>query len=465
MMKTVDGALTDGLLSKYEARFRSNPANRVALNAVSRTAIPEVAMNREVLARTDFTFSDMVKTGDATSQMASGRCWMFAGLNTMRIRAMKKMNLANFELSQSYTFFWDKLEKSNYFMENIIENIGEDIQSRIVMWLLAGPLGDGGQWDMFANLIRRYGAVPKSVMPETFNSSNSGHVNYLVTLKLREDAMILREMHRKGARASQLRTRKEEMMSEIYKLLVIYFGEPPKQFLWQYRDKKAKFHREPKPMTPQAFYKKYVNIELDGMVSLINCPTKDKPYNKMYTVQCLGNVVGGQIVRYLNIDIKTLKQAAVDTIRRGEPVWFGCDVGKGLFRDGGIMHTRMFEYDKLLGTEFGMNKAQRVDYGDSLMTHAMVLLGVNLVNNPDATVPAQAGLRLRKPTKWKVENSWSDKVGEKGFFVMTDEWFDEYLYQVVVPIKSLPSKYRQILKQKPVVLKPWDPMGSLAVMH
>ena len=405
----------------------------------------------QVLAGTDFTFSNLVKTGEATNQMSSGRCWLFAGLNTMRLRAMKKMNLANFELSQNYAFCWDKLEKANYFLENIIETRDESIQSRLTMWLLSGPLNDGGQWDMFANLISRYGVVPKSAMPETLNSSNSGHVNYLVTLKLRENAMILREMHQKGARLSQLRTRKEEMMAEIYKLLVIYFGEPPAGFNWQYRDKKNKFHREPKPMTPQAFYKKYVNLNLDEMVSLINCPTKDKSYNKMYTVQYLGNVMGGQIVRYLNVDIDILKTITARVIRKGEPVWFGCDVGKMLYRDGGIMDTRMFEYDKLLGTGFGMNKAQRVDYGDSLMTHAMVFTGVNLVKN--------------QPTKWKVENSWSDKVGEKGFFVMSDRWFDEYLYQVVVPKKYLPAKQLKILKEKPVVLKPWDPMGSLALMH
>ncbi|MEW6026940.1 MAG: C1 family peptidase [Planctomycetota bacterium] len=450
-MQTTTGALTMDLINRYHKEYTANPANRVARNAVTRTALPEVAMNRDVLSGTDFTFSHIVKTGEATAQMASGRCWMFAGLNTMRILAMKKMNLAIFELSQSYTFFWDKLEKANYFLENIIETADEHIQSRIVMWLLTAPLGDGGQWDMFANLINRYGVVPKTVMPETFNSSNSGHVNYFVTLKLKEDAMILRNMHRKGASVSALRARKQEMMSEIYKMLVIYFGEPPKEFLWQYRDKKGVFHRDPKPLTPLAFYKEYVNLDLDETVSVINCPTKDKPYNRLYTVQYLGNVVGGQIVRYLNVDINTLKTVAVEMLKDKEPVWFGCDVGKMFNRDGGIMDMKLYEYDKLLGVNFGMDKAQRVDYGDSLMTHAMVLTGVNLVNN--------------KPTKWRVENSWGDKVGDKGSFVMSAEWFSEYLYQVVVRKSYLPPKLRKILKEKPIVLKPWDPMGSLAIMH
>ncbi len=445
------GVLSDELLNKYRASISSDPLARVARNAVTKTALPEVAANRDVLATTDFTFSHTTKVGTITSQMASGRCWMFAALNTMRVRAMKKMNLANFELSQSYPFFFDKLEKSNYFLENIIETRNEHIHSRIIMWLLSGPLGDGGQWDMFANLIKRYGAVPKSVMPETFNSSNSGYVNYFVTLKLREDAMVLRRMHKKGASLAKLRDKKEEMMSEIYRMLVVYFGEPPRQFEWQYRDKKDKFHREPKPMTPQSFYTKYVNINLDEMAGLINCPTADKPYNKMYTVQFLGNVVGGDIVRYLNVDIAALKDAAIKTLKAGNPVWFGCDVGKMLQRDIGIMDMKMYEYDKLLGVKFGMDKAERVDYGDSLMTHAMVFTGVNLVNG--------------KPTKWKVENSWSDKVGDKGFFVMSDDWFNEYMYQVVVPKKYLPGKLLKILKEKPIALKPWDPMGSLAVMH
>jgi bleomycin hydrolase len=444
------GALSDELLSKYESQVKSDPLSRIARNAVTKTALPEVAINRDVVTGTDFTFSHTTKVGTATSQMASGRCWMFAALNTMRVRAMKRMNLVNFELSQSYPFFFDKLEKANYFLENIIDSRSEHIQSRIVMWLLAGPLSDGGQWDMFANLIKRYGVVPKSVMPETFNSSNSGYVNYFVTLKLREDAMILRRMHQKGAPVSKLRDSKEAMMAEIYRMLVVYFGEPPKEFSWQYRNKKDKFHRDPKPMTPQSFYKKYVDIDLDEMASLINCPTADKPYNKTYTVKYLGNVVGGDIVRYLNVDIAVLKDAAIKALKAGHPVWFGCDVGKMLNRDIGIMDTKMYEYDKLLGVRFGMDKAQRVDYGDSLMTHAMVFTGVNLANS--------------EPTKWKVENSWSDKVGDKGFFVMSDDWFNEYMYQVVVPKKYLPGKLLKIYKEKPIVLNPWDPMGSLAIM-
>jgi bleomycin hydrolase len=399
----------------------------------------------------DFTFSNTTKVGTITSQHASGRCWMFAGLNTMRVRAMKKMNLANFELSQSYPFFWDKLEKANYFLESIIDTRNEHIQDRVVMWLLSNPIGDGGQWDMFINVIQRYGVVPKSIMPENFNSSNSGYVNQFATLKLREDAMILRQMHQKGATVSKLRACKESMMAEIYKMLAIYLGEPPKEFSWQYRDKKDKFHRDSKPMTPQEFYKKYVDMDLDNMISLINCPTQDKPYNRMYTIKYLGNMVGGYPIRYLNVDINTIKNIAIKMITRDEPVWFGCDVGKMLYREGGIMDPKIFEYDKLLGTTFGMNKAQRVEYGESQMTHAMVLTGVDLDN--------------KKPTKWRVENSWGDKNGDKGFFVMSDEWLNEYLYQMVVPKKYLPAKLLKVLKEKPIVLNPWDPMGSVAIMR
>ncbi|MBI4835359.1 MAG: C1 family peptidase [Planctomycetes bacterium] len=445
------GVLRDDLIAKYQKAFHSQPANRVALNAVTRTAIPDIAMNREVVAKTDFTFSHDIKTGLITNQEKSGRCWMFAGLNTLRLAAIRKMNLDTFELSQSYSFFWDKLERANYFLETAIETRNEDIYSRIMMWLLSGPMSDGGQWDMFANLIRRYGVVPKSVMPETFNSSNSQYLNHFLTLKLREDAMLLREMHKKGKGITELRRKKEDMMADIYKLLAIYMGEPPREFNWQYRDKKHRFRRDSGTLTPQSFFKKYVDYPLDEMVSLINCPTKDKPYQRMYTLQYLGNVVGGEIVRYLNIDIKILKEIAVKVLKDNQPVWFGCDVGKMLHRDGGIMDKRMYEYDKLLGTSFNLDKAGRVDYGESRMTHAMVFTGVNLVNN--------------KPTKWKVENSWGDKGGDKGFYVMSDEWFDEYMYQVVVPKKYLPPRLNAILKQKPIVLKPWDPMGSLAIMH
>lgn len=451
MVENTTGALTSKLLMEYKDKFHRNPLNRLALNAATKIAFTELVTNREVLSGTDFTFSHVIKTGEATSQGGSGRCWMFAGLNTMRIRAMKKMNMANFELSQSYSFFWDKLEKANYFLENIIETRDADINDRVVAWILSTLVGDGGQWDMFANLIRRYGVVPKSVMPETFNSSNTRYVNHFAVLRLREDAMILREMHSKGAKLSELRAKKDEMLADIYKMLTIFFGEPPEKFNWQYRDKKGKFHREPKPMTPIEFYKKYVNIKLDEMVSLITCPTKDKQFNHMYTIQYLGNMVGGNIIRYLNVDIDTIKELAVKVVRKGEPTWFGCDVGKMLHRDAGIMDAKMYEPDRLLGVTFNMNKAQRIDYYDSIMTHAMVFTGVNLVNN--------------KPTKWKVENSWGDKGGEKGFYVMSDDWFNEYLYQVVIPKKYLPPRLQKILKEKPIVLKPWDPIGAVAIMQ
>lgn len=444
------GALNQKLVDKYSEEFQLNKQNQLVLNAVTKTAINDVATNREAVLTSDFTFSHEIKTGKATAQKQSGRCWLFAGLNSLRIRAMKKMGLEDFELSQNYAFFWDKLEKSNYFLESIIDTRSEEIHSRLVMWLLNAPLNDGGQWDMFANLINRYGVVPKSVMPETFNSSNSQHMNYLITQKLRENAMELREMTGKKAVAENLRARKEEMLSEIYKLLAINLGKPPKKFEWQYRDKKDRFHRAPKPLTPVEFYKKYVGLDTGEMVSLLNCPTKDKPFNKMYTVEYLGNMTGGQIIRYLNVDIKIIKNAAISALKKNEPVWFGCDVGKMLHRDDGIMHAQLYDYETLLGTSFGLDKASRVDYGSSRMTHAMVFTGVNLVGN--------------KPTKWKVENSWSEKVGKDGFFVMDDKWFDEYMFQIVVPKKYVPAKLHAILKQKPIALKPWDPMGSLAIM-
>ncbi len=450
MSSSSRGAVTSVMVENFKKDFRANPANRVVLNAVTKTSIRELAMNREVLAGTDFTFSNEFKTGPATEQKSTGRCWLFAGLNFLRIKAMKKMNLETFELSQSYCFFWDKLEKSNYFLENIIETRHEDLHCRLVMWLLQAPLGDGGQWDMFNNLIKRYGVVPKSVMPETFNSSNSKFMNYLLTLKLREYGSILREMHQNNVKVAKLHALKKQMLSEIYRMLVIYFGSPPERFVWQYRDKKEKFHRDPNPLTPLEFYKKNVGLDLDEMVSLIHCPTPDKPFNKMYTVEYLGNIVGGEIVKYLNVDLKTFKNAAVKQLKKNEPVWFGCDVGKMVARENGIMHARLYEYDKLLGTTFNLNKAQRIDYGDSRMTHAMVFIGVDLLKN--------------KPVKWKVENSWGEKCGEKGFFVMSDDWFDEYMYQVIVPRKSLSAKLQKILKEKPVHLKPWDPMGSLAIM-
>ena len=293
----------------------------------------------------------------------------------------------------------------------------------------------------------KYGCVPKSVMPETFQSSNSNMMNKYITLKLREYAMQLRDAAKAGKGMDELEQMKEQMMGEVYGMLCICLGQPPQTFTWEYRDKDKNFHRE-ENLTPKAFFDKFVGQKLDEFISIINAPTADKPYNRTYTVAYLGNVCEGRQIKYLNLTSEEQKQLAIKQLEDGHPVWFGCDVGQFLTRDSGIMGMKNFGMEQLLGVKFGMDKAQRLDYHESVLTHAMVFLGVNLVNG--------------KPNRWKVENSWSDKSGQDGYYLMTDEWFDEFNYQVVINKKYLTDEQRKAFEQEPIVLKPWDPMGSLA---
>jgi bleomycin hydrolase len=360
----------------------------------------------------------------------------------------KKCQLKSFELSQSYQMFWDKFEKSNYFLENVLETLEEPTDGRLIAWLMQAPVNDGGQWDMFVNLVEKYGVVPKTVMPETYHSSQSRGMNSLITSKLRQDAIALRNRYQNGERSVDvLRSHKEEMLAEIYRLLVHFLGEPPTQFDFEYRDKDNVFHADP-GLTPQTFFAKHVPVDLNEYVSVINAPTADKPYGRTYTVQYLGNVKGGRDVLYLNVESETLRELALAQLQDGEVVWFGCDVGKDSDRVSGVMDTALYDYQTALGVPFHMTKAERLDYGQSQMTHAMVFTGVNLVNG--------------RPNRWKVENSWGTEPGNKGFFVMSDSWFDEHMYQVVVQRKYLSPALQAALKSEPIQLKPWDPMGSLA---
>ena len=299
----------------FDEIFDADPKNLLALNAVTQNDVSTIALSREVVNRTNHTYSHLISTPKATNQKSTGRCWMFAGLNTLRLAALEKLNLEQFEFSQAYLMFWDKLEKANFFLENIIETRSKSLDSRLVQWLLESPMNDAGQWDMFINLIEKYGVVPKEAMPETHSSSSSRSMNSMITLKLRECASTLRNMNDKGASEETLREAKGDMLRSVHHMLTIHLGKPPAQFQWAWRDKDKEYHRRGQ-MTPSEFYNEYVGLDLNDYVCLINAPTQDKPYNKLYTVEYLGNVTGGQIIRYLNVDINTLKQATVDMVKK-----------------------------------------------------------------------------------------------------------------------------------------------------
>ena len=423
---------------------------KIARNAAIRNQITEVSINWDQFKKIDHTFSNFIKDEmPATNQKSSGRCWGFAGLNLFRLYLGRKHKLKDFQFSQSYFMFWDKLEKANYFLESILNTSNKPSNSRIVMHLLSNPIQDGGQWDMWVNLINKYGVVPQSVMPETYHTSKSGRMNRMITRKLREYAKDLREAKNNGASEEDLKELKHQMLEIIFRLLTIHIGAPPSCFDWQIKNKNNEFQRFEK-INPVDFYKSHVGLNLNEYVCLINCPMPDKNYNKVYTVEFLGNVIEGEPIRYLNVDSIVMKQAAIKSIQNEEPVWFGCDVGKHLHRDLGVMDMDLFDFDLFYSTKFNLNKSERLEYGDSAMTHAMLFTGVDLDSKGNSN-------------KWRVENSWGNKNGDKGYYIMTDKWFDEYTYEVVVHKSYLPDKMFEIYSEsKMIPLKPWDPMGALA---
>ena len=442
-------SINQDALDRYREQAKSNYAVGLAMNAVTANGIGKASTDIEALKKNVHEYSVLLKTGEITSQNQSGRCWMFAALNAMRFGLIKKYNLENYEFSQAYPLFWDKLEKSNYFLENILATLDEETGSRIVAFLLTAPLNDGGQFDMFAGLVEKYGVVPKSAMPETVCSSATAEMDKYLTLKLREYACKLRGDYRRGESLESLRAQKEDMLSTIYRMLTICLGFPPEKVDFIVRDKDNNLIRE-EGLSPQEFYEKYVGWDLRDYVSLINAPTGDKPYGQAYTVRFLGSVHEARPVRYLNLPVDELKKAAIRQMQDGEPVWFGCDVGQRHVRELGIMDTRSIAVDKLFGTGFPMTKEERLDYGESLMTHAMVLQGVHL----DAE---------GKPVRWRVENSWGKDRGKDGYYLMSDDWFSEYTYQVVVHKKYLSAEQLAQYEGEMKVLEPWDPMGSLAL--
>ncbi|MBO0456896.1 C1 family peptidase [Enterococcus hulanensis] len=439
--------ITNERTQAFREAFAKNSKQTALQRGVVKNGIRASAENMQAHVENTPVFSIDLATGKVANQKQSGRCWMFAALNTFRHRLLTTFQLKDFELSQNYTFFWDKYEKANYFYENILNTAEQSVTSREVAFLLQTPQQDGGQWDMIVSLFQKYGVVPKSVMPESSNSSNSRDLNNYLNKLLRKHAVLLRQMVAEDATAEEIQANREAMLQEVYNLLAISLGTPPAVFDFEYRDDEKNYHLD-QGLTPQSFYEKYVGIDLDEYVSIINAPTDDKPFMKSYTVDMLGNVVDGKQVKYLNLEMDEFKTLAIKQLEQGESVWFGCDVGQSTTRDSGIMALDAYDVEDLFDVDLTMTKAERLDYGESMMTHAMVLTGVDLIDN--------------QAKKWKVENSWGEKVGEKGFFVMSDEWMDEYTYQIVVRKEFLTPEQLAAFEAEPTVLAPWDPMGALA---
>ncbi len=443
-MHSLEQNFTDKLYAAYEA----NPKFAAMENAISHNGLLASLEKRSAAVENTPIFSLDLTKDKVSDQKASGRCWMFAALNTFRHKMIAGFQLEDFELSQAHTFFWDKYEKSNWFLEQVLATADQELTSRKVKFLLDTPQQDGGQWDMVVALFEKYGVVPKSVYPESISSSNSRELNQILNKLLRQDAQILRELVAEGANSSELQAKKEELLQEVFNFLAMNLGLPPRQFDFSYRDKDNHFHSE-SGLTPLTFYQKYVDLKLADYVSIINAPTADKPYGRSYTVEMLGNVVGSKPVRYLNVEMNRLKELAIAQMQAGETVWFGSDVAQSSNRKAGIMAEGMHDFTASMDIRLTQDKAGRLDYSESLMTHAMVLTGVDLDENG-------------KAKKWKVENSWGEKVGNKGYFVASDAWMDEYTYQIVVRKEFLTAAELAAYEAEPLVLAPWDPMGALA---
>jgi bleomycin hydrolase len=441
------GALDAGALDGLQAAFRADPSHRLAQNAVTRNSVDDIALNHRVVFGTDHTFSTLLDDWGVTNQKQTGRCWMFAGMNLLRFSTRRVLGVKEFEFSQNYLMFWDKLERANYFFEAIIESAERDVDDRSVAFLLDQPLSDGGQWNMFISLVKKHGLVPKALMPETDSSSNSRRMNGVLRAKLREGARELRELHARGATVSSLRSVKADYLETVNRILNIHLGTPPQRFLWQWRKSDGEFERSGE-LTPLEFAARFVELPLDDYVCLVHDPRPANPYGRTYTVQYLGNVVGGQQVTYLNVPMDVMKGVARRVLEGGEPVWFGCDVGKQMRRDLGLMDRDLYELGAVYGTEFEMDKAARLEYGETRMTHAMLFTGVDVVDG--------------SARRWRVENSWGADPGQKGYFTMNDSWFDEYMFEIAARRSYLPAELQSALDLEPIVLPPWDPMGALA---
>jgi len=444
LVPSQEGAITKEMISSFRQDLNGDKQAASVMNAVTRNDTGSLVLDRKALTGHDGHFTNKIKTGKVTNQRSSGRCWLFAGFNIMRPAVMKKLKVKNFEFSENFSFFWDKLEKANLFLEGILQTRARGLGDRTVEWLLGHPFPDGGQWCMVVDLMKKYGVVPVEVMPETRHTGATRMVNRLVSRKLRMNAAVLRSMHAAGQPLEAMRARKVKMLSEVYRLLALHFGPPPTTFKWRYQTGDGKLSAL-RSYTPVSFYKEVVGLDLSRYVCLYNCPSHE--YGKPYCIQFDRDFFDRPDMTFINLDMEALKSFTLKQILAGEPVWFGCDVGKEHFREKGILKNGILDFESLLGVDLSMTKKERILYRDSIPTHAMVFMGVDLEDG--------------KPVKWQVENSWGDKRGDKGYLVMYDKWFDEYLYSVIIDSKHLPNDVLQILDQKPIALPPWDPMYAM----
>src|SRR5580704_9081502 len=445
-MTGLDGTLSAGDTELLRKDFSANPAYRLAQNAVTQVAVDDVAISREIINSTSHSLSTVLDDWKVTDQKRSGRCWLFAGLNLLRVGAMRKMGLKDFEFSQNWAMFWDKIERANYFLEAVIETAGRDVSDRTVAYLLDSVASDGGQWNMFVAIVRKHGLVPKAFMPETQSSSDTGRMNSVLRNLLRQGAKSVREASASGG-LDAARAEKADVLRVVYRVLCIHLGTPPDRIDWQWIDKDKEFHRDG-VLTPQEFVAKYVDLPVSDYVCLVHDPRPSSPIGRTFTVEYLGNVIGGPPVTYLNVDVQVIKDVAAATVQGGEPVWFGCDVAQMMSNEYAFWDAELYDLPAVYDTAFGLDKAARLAYHETAMTHAMLFTGVDVLD----------GVTRR----WRVENSWGSDRGKDGFYTMNDSWFGQYVFEIAARKSALPPSLREALDAEPIVLPAWDPMGALA---
>ena len=431
------GGISAEMLAKISDRYEGNAADKALRNALATTPINTLAMNAENAAMIDTHFSDRVRTKGITDQKSSGRCWLFTGLNVLRAKMIDKYELPGMEFSQNYLFFYDQLEKANLFLQGVIDTKDLPFEDRKVDWLFSNPLSDGGQFTGVSNLITKYGLVPAEAMPETYQSDNTSQMANLLKLKLREYGLELRE-----APKSKVQDMKIRQLSEIYRMLALCLGEPVHEFEWTRCDKNNNIVSR-KKYTPKSFYDEFIGEDLENnYVMIMNDPCRE--YGKVYEIDYDRHVYDGHNWLYINLPIERIKEMAIASIKDNTAMYFSCDVGKFANSKKGVLDINNFDYESLMGVTFGMDKKERVQTHASGSSHAMTLIAVDIVEG--------------KPVKWMVENSWGPASGYQGNYIMTDEWFNEYMFRLVVEKKYVPADVLKMLDQKPVQLPAWDPM-------
>lgn len=433
--------LTPEMIRRIETRFDSRGDTRYLINAVTNNNIRNISLNREKLVAHNKFFAHTLEKSGITNQKSSGRCWLFAGLNVFNPTLMKKLNLSKFELSEPYLTFWDKMEKANLFLEEIIDLRDRIITDRKLENILDNPFGDGGWWSYVTDLIEKYGIVPLSAMPETKQSTSTGVINELINRKLRAAAAEIRRRHAQGKNLDELRSYKESVLSDVYAMLVYAYGQPPDTFVFRYEDKDSTL-TPPKTYTPHTFYEEFLASEMPEYVVLMHNP--NKKYGQLYQIESSRNMADRPDLTLLNLPIEKIKHYCLKALLDSQAVWFACDVGKEHYRDSGILATDIYDYEATFNIDFSISKADRINYLDSYPTHAMVLLGVDTASDG-------------YPVKWLVENSWGTKKGDNGYWYMYDDWFNEYVYVAVIDKALLDLDDQASLKEPPIVLPVWDP--------